>query len=169
MIQLTPQRRIFLATPPVDCRQGSDGLAAGCRQVRRDPPLEGAVYGFRNRSGTARKLLLYNGQGYWRMRKRLSPGRFAWWPQSVDAQVPLAARERIIVRWHGNPEQAHMAQDWRRVAEGGTRLAGDVQGNQAEGSAKTAGRCSCHATKESKAFTPACRQGAMRRVSTLAM
>ena len=27
-------------------------------------PLEGAVYVFRNRSGTALKLLLYDGQGY---------------------------------------------------------------------------------------------------------
>jgi hypothetical protein len=40
MIQLTPQSRIFLATAPVDFRKGIDGLAAVCRQVLGDNPLE---------------------------------------------------------------------------------------------------------------------------------
>jgi transposase len=68
--------------------------------------LEGAVYVFRNRAGTALKLLLYDGQGYWMMLKRLSQGRFRWWPTSADARVPLSARELIIVLWNGNPERA---------------------------------------------------------------
>jgi len=70
MLQLTPQSRIFLATHPVDFRKGIDGLGAVCRQVLGDNPLEGAVYVFRNRAGTALNLLLYDGQGYWMMRKR---------------------------------------------------------------------------------------------------
>ena len=68
MLQLTPQSRIFVATEPVDFRKGIDALAAVCRQVLGDNPLEGAVYVFRNRSGTALKLLLYDGQGYWMSR-----------------------------------------------------------------------------------------------------
>jgi len=116
MIQLTPHSRIFVATQPVDFRKGIDGLAAVCRQCLGDNPLEGAVYVFRNRSGTSLKLLQFDGQGYWMMLKRLSQGRFSWWPQSADARVPLSARELIIVLWNGEPEQAQMAQDWRRVA-----------------------------------------------------
>jgi len=116
MVQLTPQRRLCVATEPVDFRKGLDGLAAVCRQRLGANPLEGAVYVFRNRAGTALKLLLYDGQGSWLMLKRLSQGRFAWWPTSLDARVPLAARERIIVLWNGNPERAQMAQDWRRLA-----------------------------------------------------
>jgi transposase len=77
--------------------------------------LEGALYVFRNRAGTALKLLLYDGQGYWLCLKRLSQGRFTWWPQTTDAQVPLAARELLIVLWNGDPDRAHMAHDWRRV------------------------------------------------------
>jgi hypothetical protein len=50
------------------------------------------------------------------MLKRLSQGRFAWWPNRADAQVPLSARDLIILLWNGNPEQAQMARDWRRVA-----------------------------------------------------
>ena len=116
MLQLTPQSRILLATQPVDFRKGIDGLTAVCRQVLRDNPLEGAVYVFRNRAGTARKLLLYARQGYWLCMKRLSQGCFTWWPKTADAQVPLSARELIIVLRNGDPERAHMAADWRRVA-----------------------------------------------------
>ncbi len=116
MLQLTPQSRIFVATAPVDFRKGIDGLGAVCRQILGENPLEGAVYVFRNRSGTALKLLLYDGQGYWIMMKRLSQGRFAWWPNSADARVPLSARELIILLWNGDPERAQMARDWRRVA-----------------------------------------------------
>ena len=97
-------------------RKGIDGLGAVCRQRLGDNPLEGAVYVFRNRSGTALKLLLYDGQGYWMMMKRLSQGRFHWWPTSPDARVPLSARELLIVLWNGNPDGAQMAQDWRRLA-----------------------------------------------------
>ena len=116
MLQLSPQSRIFVATEPVDCRTGIDGLAAVCRHALGDTPLAGAVYVFRNRAGTALKLLLYDGQGYWMMMKRLSQGRFRWWPTSPDARVPLSARELLIVLWNGDPERAHMARDWRRVA-----------------------------------------------------
>ena len=115
MLQLTPQSRIFLATHPVDFRNGIDCLAAVCRQRLGANPLEGAVYVFRNRAGTALKLLLYDGQGYWLCMKRLSQGRFTWWPHTADARVPLSARELLIVLWNGDPERAQMAGDWRRV------------------------------------------------------
>jgi transposase len=65
MLQLTPQSRIFLAVQPVDFRKGIDGLAALCRQTLGENPLAGAVYVFRNRTGTTLKLLLYDGQGFW--------------------------------------------------------------------------------------------------------
>ena len=116
MLQLTPQSRIFVATEPVDFRKGIDGLSAVCRQRLGDNPLEGAVYVFRNRSGTALKLLLYDGQGFWLLMKRLSQGRFTWWPNTQDARVPVSARELMILMWNGDPGRAQMAQDWRRVA-----------------------------------------------------
>jgi len=109
MLPRTPQSRIFLATPPVDFRQGMDGLAAGCRRGLGDTPLAGAVSGFRNRAGTALKLWLSDGQGYGLCMKRLSQGRFTWWPTTVDARVPLSARELMILLWNGHPERAQMA------------------------------------------------------------
>jgi transposase len=115
-IHLSPQSRIFLATAPVDFRKGIEGLAAVCRQRLGDNPLEGAVYVFRNRSGTSLTLLLYDGQGYGLCMKRLSTGRFSWWPQSAEARVPLSARELLVLLWNGEPERAQRAQDGRRVA-----------------------------------------------------
>lgn len=115
MLQLTPQSRIFVATEPVDFRKGIDGLAAVCRKVLGDNPLSGAVYVFRNRSGTALKILLYDGQGFWLCTKRLSQGRFIWWPPTHDASYGLSARELAILLWNGNPQLARMAEDWRKL------------------------------------------------------
>jgi len=123
MLQLTPQSRIFLATEPVDFRTGLDGLGAVCRQRLGDNPLEGAIDVFRNRTGTALTLVLYDGQGSWLCMKRRSHGRFRWWPTTADARVPLSARELLMLLWNGDPERAQMADDWRRGASGGARRA----------------------------------------------
>jgi transposase len=116
MLQLTPQSRIFLAVQPVDCRKGSDGLAALCRQTLRENPLGGAVYVFRNRTGTTLKLLAYDGQGFWLCTKRLSQGHFRWWPTAATPSVRLSARELTVLLWNGFPERAQMAPEWRQVA-----------------------------------------------------
>jgi len=116
MLQLTPQSRIFLAVQPVDFRKGIDGLAALCRQTLNENPLGGAVYVFRNRTGTTLKLLAYDGQGFWLCTKRLSQGRFSWWPTASTQSVTLSARELSILLWNGNPERAQLAPVWRSVA-----------------------------------------------------
>jgi len=116
MLQLTPHSRIFLAVAPVDFRKGIDGLAALCRQALSANPLDGAVYVFRNRTGTTLKLLLYDGQGFWLCTKRLSQGRFHWWPTAPTPSVRLSARELAVLLWNGFSERAQMAPEWRPVA-----------------------------------------------------
>ena len=116
MLQLTPQSRIFVAVEPVDFRQGIDGLGGLCRRVLAHNPLDGAIYGFRNRAGTGLKILCYDGQGFWLCTKRLSRGRLQWWPSTANPPYRLSARELHILLWNGLPEQAAMAEDWRRVA-----------------------------------------------------
>ena len=86
------------------------------RRVLGDNPLSGALYVFRNRSGTALKILVYDGQGFWLCTKRLSQGRFTWWPSAQEASARLSAREVAILFWNGNPQQAGMAEDWRTLA-----------------------------------------------------
>lgn len=68
-----------------------------CRQVLADNPLSGAIFVFRNRAGTALKLLCYDGQGLWLCTKRLSQGHFTWWPQRQDASYGLCARELLVL------------------------------------------------------------------------
>ncbi len=118
MIQITPQMRVLVAIAAVDFRRGIDGLAALCRQVLLSDPLSGAVFVFRNRRHTAIKLLVYDGQGFWLCQKRLSTGRFGWWPESArDAAVgSLAAHELQILLYGGDPTSVKAAPVWRRVS-----------------------------------------------------
>ena len=109
MLQLTPQSRIFLAVAPIDGRKGIDGLAAVCRQMLSDNPLSGAVYVFRNRSGTTLKLLAYDGQGFWLCTKRLSHGHFRWWPTATTPSVTLSAWELTVLLGNSHPDRAQLA------------------------------------------------------------
>ena len=80
MIQLVPQLKILLAYEPVDFRKGIDSLVALCKTRLDQDPFSGTLFVFRNRSGTALKLLVYDGQGFWLCLKRFSKGRLHWWP-----------------------------------------------------------------------------------------
>src|SRR3970040_1590511 len=85
MIQVTPHMRILVAVEPADFRKGIDGLARLCRETLQRDPFSGAVFVFRNRRRTALKILVYDGQGFWLCLKRLSSGRFRYWPHSTVA------------------------------------------------------------------------------------
>lgn len=107
MIQITPQMRILLAVGPVDFRKGIDGLAGICRRVLESDPFSGYVFVFRNKRGTAIKVLVYDGQGFWLCQKRLSTGRFRWWPGNEKGPIEqLAAHELQMLLWNGNPSTA---------------------------------------------------------------
>jgi transposase len=117
MIQITPQMRILLAVEPVDFRKGIDGLVALCRQKLQCDPMEGALFVFVGRRRTALKVLVYDGQGFWLCQKRLSEGRFQWWPPSSGAATcSLDAHQLQLLLWNGDPLAANTAPLWRRVA-----------------------------------------------------
>jgi len=65
-----------MAVEAVDFRRGIDGLARACREVLKADPFPGLLFAFRNKRGTAIKILVYDGQGFWLFQKRLSRGRF---------------------------------------------------------------------------------------------
>jgi transposase len=116
MIQIAPQMRILLAVGPVDFRKGIDGLVQLCREALGSDPFSGALFVFRNRRGTAMKILVYDGQGFWLCHKRLSHGRFRWWPRTGDGGAQrLDAHELQLLLWNGNPGEAQVAPAWRRV------------------------------------------------------
>ena len=118
MIQLTAQMRILVAVDPVDFRRGIDGLCGLCRATLSADPLSGAVFVFRSRSGTAIKILAYDGQGFWLCQKRLSQGRFQHWPRAgAPGQVSrrLFVHELQVLLAAGNPEATQAAPPWRSI------------------------------------------------------
>lgn len=117
MIQITPQMRVLVAIEPVDGRKGIDSLAQLCQQKLSEDPLSGWVFIFRSRRGTAIRLLTYDGQGYWLLQKRLSQGRFRWWPQADQPAQPLESYEAQLLLAAGDVSRVRAAPVWRRVNE----------------------------------------------------
>jgi transposase len=70
----------------------------------------------RNRSETAIRLLSYEGQGYWLAQKRLSKGRFVWWPEATGTTKPLEAYEAHLLMAAGDLSRVRAAPMWRRVS-----------------------------------------------------
>lgn len=118
VIQLTPHMRILIAVEPADFRRGIDGLAQLCREALASDPMGGAVFVFRNRRGTALKLITYDGQGFWLAQKRLSRGKFRWWPAGAGGEgggLSLSVQELQLLLWNGDPSAAVTTPPWRPI------------------------------------------------------
>ena len=117
MIQLTPHMRIILAFEAADFRKGIDGLARICRSVLQSDPFSGYLFVFMNKRKTAIKMLVYDGQGFWLFQKRLSKGRFKWWPHKRDrTSVTLLVHELQLLIWNGDPESVGTAPFWKKIS-----------------------------------------------------
>jgi transposase len=89
LIQIAAQFRILVAIEPIDGRKGIDAIAQLCRETLQADPFAGYLFIFRTRRGTAIRLLQFDGQGFWLATKRLSKGRFRWWPTGTEpARIP---------------------------------------------------------------------------------
>jgi transposase len=116
VIQIVPQLKVLVACEPVDFRKGIDSLACVCRQQFEIDPFLGTLFVFRNRSGTAIKLLVYDGSGFWLCQKRFSKGRLQWWPRCATGIEKLPAEQLSVLIYNGLPLQARMVEPWRRVS-----------------------------------------------------
>jgi transposase len=115
MIQITAQMRVLVAIERVDGRKGIDSLVRLCQEKLAEDPFSGCVFVFRSRSGTAIRLLSYDGQGYWLAQKRLSKGTFVWWPEGSGAAKALEAYEAQLLMAAGDVSRVRAAPMWRRV------------------------------------------------------
>ena len=119
MLQLTPQMRILVAVEAVDFRKGIDSLAELCRAKLNADPFSGCLFVFRSRRATSIKVLVYDGQGFWLATKRLSKGRFRWWPQVAEAGTEERTRvlrvyQAQVLFAAGNPD-VDAAPEWRQI------------------------------------------------------
>ncbi len=117
MIHIAAQMRVLVAIEPVDGRKGIDSLVRVCQEKLSEDPISGCVFVFRSRRGTSIRVLAYDGQGYWLAQKRLSQGRFTWWPDSNSAAKRLEAYEVQLLMVAGDVSRARAAPMWRRVSD----------------------------------------------------
>ena len=119
MIQVTPQMRILVAVEAVDGRKGIDSLARLCQERLEADPFSGCLFVFRSRRGTAVRILTYDGQGFWLAQKRLSKGRFRWWPEGRNTHEvarSLAAHQLQVLLAAGDPTATQAAPAWRPLS-----------------------------------------------------
>src|SRR5437763_10272733 len=96
-------------------RKGIDAIAQLCREKLNADPFSGYLFIFRTRRGTAVRVLQYNGQGFWLATKRLSKGRFQWWPTGTEPVRTLRAHQAQLLLAAGNPE-AEAPPAWRPLS-----------------------------------------------------
>jgi len=61
------------------------------------------------------RATFYDGQGFWLAQKRLSQGRFVWWPNGKEPTRRLEAHQAQLLLAAGNPE-TEAAPVWRKVS-----------------------------------------------------
>jgi transposase len=113
MIALSAQVKVFIATKPVDFRKGILGLKSICRETLKQSPESGTFFLFRNRGRSAIKILAYDGQGFWLMLKRLSQGKFPWWPSEHEIGSAINYRQLHLII--NASEEIKFSQDWKKI------------------------------------------------------
>ena len=82
--------------------------ARNCRPIH----FPATCFIFRTRRSTAIRVLQYDGQGFGLATKRLSKGRFQWWPTGTEAVRTLRAHQAQLLLAAGNPD-ADAPPAWR--------------------------------------------------------
>ena len=108
-VKFAVKRGITLPLPPRTRRLQQD------REKLDADPFSGWLFVFRSRSATSIRVLAYDGQGFWLAQKRLSKGRFLWWPKAEGASRAIEAYQAQLLLAAGNPD-TQAAPMWRRVS-----------------------------------------------------
>ena len=86
-------KKVYLATGFTDLRRGIDGLANIVRfQFKLDPYDKNTLFLFCGRRNDRIKALLWEGDGFLLMYKRLDNGAFRW-PRSTDEAMSITEEQ----------------------------------------------------------------------------
>lgn len=86
-------KKVYLATGFTDLRRGIDGLAAIIRfQFQLDPYDKNTLFLFCGRRSDRIKALLWEGDGFLLLYKRLENGAFHW-PRSADEALEITPEQ----------------------------------------------------------------------------
>src|SRR5262249_24579599 len=114
-LHITMDGAYFLFCAAAQKRKGIDRIAQLGREKLNDDTFSGHLFIFRSRRGTSIRILQFDGQGFWLATKRLSKGRFKWWPAGDEAARVLQAHQAQLLLAAGNPE-TEAAPVWRKVS-----------------------------------------------------
>ena len=96
MLDFSRVQNYYIACGYTDLRRGIDGLAAIVKhEFQLDPTDEGSIFLFCGRRTDRIKALLYEGDGFLLLYKRLSDGKFRW-PRN-EAEVKTITMQQY--RW----------------------------------------------------------------------
>jgi transposase len=86
-------RRIYIATGYTDLRRGIDGLAALIKfKFKLDPFERNTIFLFCGRRCDRMKALLWEGDGFLLLYKRINLGSFSW-PRSADEAIEISQEQ----------------------------------------------------------------------------
>ena len=94
-IQLPSDLRIFLACGQTDMRKSIDGLTAMITQTYQLDPFQHALFLFCGRLKDRIKAILWEGDGFLLLYKRLENGSFQW-PRTTDEAREITSQQ---YRW----------------------------------------------------------------------
>ena len=116
MIAISPQTRVLICLETVDFRKGIDGLKAICEGQLEEDPFSGMIFVFKNRKGNLMRFLMYDSQGFWICTKRLSEGKFLWWPKkNTNSGINIRACDLQALIWNGDPDKANFSEEWKKL------------------------------------------------------
>lgn len=114
MIQISPRDKIFIAIKSVDFRIGIDSAIRLINNFEQDP-FVGTFFVFINKKKTSIKILGYDGQGMWLMQKRLSKGKFNWWPKDDHDLASIDPKNFLLLLFNGDLDTLKIQNNWREI------------------------------------------------------
>lgn len=102
VLSLSAQVRVYLSCEVTDMRKAFDGLCAIVEHHFHRDPFAGDVFVFFHRRRDRVKLLVWDGNGFWLLAKRLERGRFDAWrgTDGEDTHVEID-RARLMMLLEG--------------------------------------------------------------------